>query len=194
MQARGRRDAFDDNPARIPMVSAKIRTLDAASLPSALYAVRYGPSGEEGVRASLDNLKIDPRGFVFIDFVSGKGRMLLIAAGRSFQAVVGVEFSRELHETAIRNIAQFPAELISAAMVTSLCGDAAFFSLPAANLVCYFHNPFGPPVLSQVVPRLEAHCANGYRVLVIYLDPRHREIIERSGKFAVLVETRRHSF
>src|SRR5262245_7319295 len=63
------RRAFDDNPARIPMVSAKIRTLDAASLPSALYAVRYGPSGEEGVRASLDNLKIDPHGFVFIDWI-----------------------------------------------------------------------------------------------------------------------------
>jgi SAM-dependent methyltransferase len=151
--------------------------------------VRYGPSGEGGVRASLEKLNIDPSGFTFIDFGSGKGRVLLIAAGLPFRAVVGIEFSRELHETAVRNISRFPSHLISAGTVAGRCGDAASFPLPPSDLVCYFHNPFGPPVLSKVVARLAAHRDSGYRILVVYLDPRHREVFERTGKFEIFDET-----
>jgi SAM-dependent methyltransferase len=151
--------------------------------------VRYGPSGEGGVRASLKKLNINPSSFTFIDFGSGKGRVLLIAAGLPFRAVLGIEFSRELHETAVQNISRFPSHLISAGTVTSCCGDAASFPLPPSNLVCYFNNPFGPPVMSKVVAQLEAHRDSGYRILVIYLDPRHRGVFERTGKFEIFDET-----
>jgi hypothetical protein len=167
----------------------EIRTLEAASLPNARYAVRYGPSGEKGFRRSLLKLNIDPTRFTFIDFGSGKGRVLLIAAGFPFKAVLGIEFSQELHEIAVQNIARFPQNLITAGTLTSIREDASSFPLPPSDLVCYFHNPFGPPVLSEVVARLEAHCEIGYRVLVVYLDPQHRDIFEQTGKFAVLDET-----
>jgi SAM-dependent methyltransferase len=141
------------------------------------------------VRASLEKLHVNASKFTFIDFGSGNGRVLLIAAGLPFRAVVGIEFSRELHETAVQNINRFPSHLISAGTVTSRCADAASFPLPPSDLVCYFHNPFGPAVLSKVVARLEAHRDSGYRIWVIYLDPRHREIFERTGKFAIFDET-----
>jgi hypothetical protein len=182
-------DPFDEKYGTDTAGIREIRTLDAATLPSACYAVRYGPSGEGGVRASLEKLNIDPSGFTFIDFGSGKGRVLLIAAGLPFRAVVGIEFSRELHETAVRNISRFPSHLISAGTVAGRCGDAASFPLPPSDLVCYFHNPFGPPVLSKVVARLAAHRDSGYRILVVYLDPRHREVFERTGKFEIFDET-----
>ncbi len=182
-------DPFDEKYGTDTGGIREIRTLYAARLPSACYAVRYGPSGEEGVRASLERLNMDPSDFTFIDFGSGKGRMLLIAGGLPFRAVIGIEFSRELHETAVQNISRFPPHLINAGSVASRCEDAVSFPLPSSNLVCYFHNPFGPPVLSKVVARLEAHRDSGYRILVIYLDPRHREIFERTGKFAIFDET-----
>ena len=182
-------DPFDEKYGTDTGGIREIRTLDAARLPSACYAVRYGPSGEQDVRASLEKLNIDPGDFTFIDFGSGKGRVLLIAAGLPFRAVIGVEFSRELHETAVQNISRFPSHLINAGTVTSRCGDAASFQLPPSNLVCYFHNPFGPPVLAEVVARLAAHRDSGYRILAIYLDPRHREVFERTGKFAIFNET-----
>jgi hypothetical protein len=182
-------DPFDEKYGTDTGGIREIRTLDAARLPSACYAVRYGPSGEQGVRTSLEKLNIDPRNFTFIDFGSGKGRVLLIAAGLPFKAVVGIEFSRELHEIAVENISRFPPHLIRAGTVTSCCGDAASFPLPPSDLVCYFHNPFGPPVLSKVVARLEANRDSGYRILVIYLDPRHREVFERTGKFKIFDET-----
>jgi hypothetical protein len=182
-------DAFDEKYGTDTSGIREIRTLDASILPNACYAVRYGPSGEQGVRGSLLKLKIDPTDFTFIDFGSGKGRVLLIAAGLPFRAVLGIEFSHELHEMAVQNIARFPQHLIRAGTLTSIRGDAASLPLPASNLVCYFHNPFGPPVLSQVVARLQAHRDSGYRVLVIYLDPRHRDIFEQTRKFVILDET-----
>jgi hypothetical protein len=94
-------DAFDEKYGTDTSGIREIRTLDTSILPNACYAVRYGPSGEQGVRASLRKLNIDPAHFTFIDFGSGKGRVLLIAAGLPFKAVVGSEFSRELHEIAI---------------------------------------------------------------------------------------------
>lgn len=119
------RDALDEKYGTNTAGIREIRTLDASILPNTRYAVRYGPSGEQGVRASLEKLKINPKDFTFIDFGSGKGRVLLIAAGLPFRAVVGVEFSAELHEIAVQNIVRFPSHLISAGTVTSLCGDAA---------------------------------------------------------------------
>jgi hypothetical protein len=47
-------DRFDEKYGTDTAGIREIRTLDAARLPSACYAVRYGPSGEQEVRASLD--------------------------------------------------------------------------------------------------------------------------------------------
>ena len=43
-------DPFDEKYGTDTGGIREIRTLDAAKLPSACYAVRYGPSAEEGVR------------------------------------------------------------------------------------------------------------------------------------------------
>jgi hypothetical protein len=95
-------DPFDEKYGTDTGGIREIRTLDAAILPSACRAVRYGSSGEEGVRASLEKLNINPKDFTFIDFGSGKGRVLLIAAGLPFRAVVGIEFSRDFTKQRFR--------------------------------------------------------------------------------------------
>jgi hypothetical protein len=94
-----------------------LRTL-GRSTPHQLETVKqqghYAPTATPGFRKKLN---IDPRNFTFIDFGSGKGRVLLIAAGLPFKAVVGIEFSRELHEIAVQNISRFPPHLIRAGTV-----------------------------------------------------------------------------
>ena len=85
-----------------------IGTFDVVDAPAARYAVRYDPSSPELVRTQLANLKIGFERFTFIDFGSGKGRVLMLAAGFPFKEMIGVEFSRELHEIAVKNIARFP--------------------------------------------------------------------------------------
>jgi len=167
-----------------------IRSLDVITLPAARYAGRYEPSSAELVRSELEKLQIDPERFTFVDFGSGKGRVLLIAAGFPFKEVVGVEFSRELHEIAKRNIAQIPPECSRAGALRSIHGDAAAFELPKSDLVCYFYNPFDPPVITAVADHLAAHHRDfGHRIIIIYVDPRHREAFERTQKFGALDET-----
>src|SRR6516165_584941 len=117
-------------------------------------------------------------------FGSGKGKVLLIAAERPFREGVGIEFSRELHEIALRNIGRLPPHLDRRAPVRSVNGDAAEVELPKGNLVCYFNNPFGPPIISRVAERLVAHHRDhGCHILVVYVVPRHRDVFETSGIF-----------
>lgn len=191
-QASGSRqvDVFDSKYGTETGGYREIRGLDVITLPAARYARRYEPSSAELVHSELEKLQIDLDRFTFIDFGSGKGRALLIAAGFPFKEVVGVEFSRELHEIAKRNIAQIRPEYSRAGALRSIHGDAATFELPKSDLVCYFYNPFGPPVITAVADRLAAHHRDhGYRVIIIYVDPRDREAFERTRQFIALDET-----
>ena len=169
----------------------EIGSLYVTEFAAARHAVRYEPSSPQLVRIALEKLSIDLSGFTFVDFGSGKGRVLLIAAERPFRDVIGIEFSRELHEIALRNIGRLPRQLAAGARVRSVNGDAAEVALPKGNLACYFNNPFGPPIISRVAERLVAHHRDhGCHILVVYVVPRHREVFERCGIFRILDESR----
>jgi hypothetical protein len=177
-------DSFDEKYGTDTGGTREIGSLDVVDSPAARFAVRYDPSSEASVRLLLDNLQIDYPRFNFIDFGSGKGRVLLIAGEFPFQEVLGMEFSRELHETAVQNLARLPPGVTRAGRVRSIHGDASSFELPRSDLVCYFYNPFGAPVIEVVAARLAAHHEKyGFQVIVIYVDPRHAEIFSKSGNF-----------
>jgi hypothetical protein len=179
--------SFDEKYGTDTGGTREIGSLDVVASPAARFAVRYDPSNEASVRALLDNLQIEYSRFNFIDFGSGKGRVLLVAAGFPFKAVLGIEFSRELHEVAVQNLARLPPAVTRAGSVRSIYGDASSFELPQSDLVCYFYNPFGVPIMRAVAAHLAAHHERyGYRVIVIYVDPRHAEIFKKTGKFADL--------
>jgi 16S rRNA G966 N2-methylase RsmD len=183
-------DAFDEKYCTDTGSIREIGSLDVVNTPAARYAVRYDPSSAEWVGAQLDKLQIEYERFGFIDFGSGKGRVLLVAASFPFREVVGIEFSRELHEIAIENIARLPAEVIRASAIRSVYGDAASFDPPPSDLVCYFYNPFGAPVIEAVASRLAAHHKqHHHRIIIIYCDPRHPEIFRNTGEFKILEET-----
>ena len=146
--------------------------------------VRYGPSNPRLVRAVLDGLVFDYAQFSFIDYGSGKGRVLIVAAGFPFKEVIGIEFSRELHETALKNIARIMRDMIRYGEVTNPHCDAASFQPPKSNLVCYFYNPFEPPIMAAVAARLISHYEqSGSKIIVIYVDPRYRDISSRQEDF-----------
>src|SRR5215469_16495464 len=83
----GARDAdpFDEEFGTDTGGIRQIRSLDVLALPAARYAARYGPSGVQCVRSALDKLPIDYTRFTFIDYDSGKGRVLFLAAGFPFE-------------------------------------------------------------------------------------------------------------
>lgn len=183
-------DAFDGNYGTETSGMREIGTLDVVTAAAARYAVRYDPSNPEVVRTLISELQIDYSRFSFIDFGSGKGRALLVAAGFPFREVIGVEFSRELHEVALKNIARFPRSATHAGVVRSIHDDASAYEPPLSDLVCYFYNPFGPPIMERVATRLASlHVQYGYRIIIIYVDPRHPDIFEKTTKFAALAKS-----
>jgi precorrin-6B methylase 2 len=183
----GRADLFDEKYGTDTGGVREIGSLDLGNVPAARYAVRYDPSNPELVHDQLARLQINYARFVFIDFGSGKGGVLLAAAAFPFKEVIGVELSHELHDIALQNIARFSPDETRAGRIASIHGDAAAFAMPQSDIVCYFYNPFGPPIMEKVVERLTAHAQqHGYRVIIIYVDARHPEIFARTGNFAVL--------
>ena len=146
---------------------ADLKALDIAS-EHKRHGERYQPSPVYSLRRLLRRLRIDYPAFSFIDFGSGKGRTLLIAGELPFKKVIGVEFSRELHVLAERNIERYPRR--GAGTVQAVHADASQFEPPPDNLVLYFFNPFNHPVLSQVLANINASLkAQPRKVILIYL-------------------------
>ncbi len=93
----------------------------------------YQPTDPSLFHEMLGALKIDFRGFTFIDLGSGKGRVLLIAADYPFRRIVGVELLTELHGVALENLRQYKSNSQKCFDVETICGDARTFTSCGAN-------------------------------------------------------------
>jgi hypothetical protein len=102
---------------------------------------------------------IDFERYGFLDFGSGKGRVLLAASQFPFKSVLGVEFAIELHKTAENNIRQYRRAKVRCGALKSILADATAFELPSIPLVLYFFNPFSGPVLAAVIANIERSLA-----------------------------------
>lgn len=120
-------------------------------------------------RHLLRSLDIDCANYSFIDYGSGKGRALFVAAELPFKKVVGVEISAALHRVAERNLAKFKGDL--SGEIELWCGNALDYELPTGNLVLHMYHPFGPDVLKRMLEHIQ-HAAKkepGRKILVPYL-------------------------
>jgi SAM-dependent methyltransferase len=135
---------------------------------------------DEFARA-LGALPMDPSGFTFVDFGSGKGRALLLAAQLRFRRVIGVELAPELHRIAQRNL-QLGLTEQRRADVELHCMDACEFELPETPLVLYLYHPFGPQVLAPLIRGVASSYQRAPRpIFVVYLNPFHQELWTAAG-------------
>ena len=140
--------------------------------------VPYDPTQPKYIRWAFRNLPIDPAAYSFVDFGSGKGRVLIAAAERPFLRVVGVEYSRDLHEAAVANIGS--AKRIKCRDTTSLCMDAAEFSIPETPCVLYFYNPFRGETMDRVLSNIQASLTRAPRPLfLVYVNPVLHDVFMR---------------
>lgn len=120
---------------------------------------------------SLQALGVDPARYTFVDYGSGRGRMLLAAARLPFRKAIGVEYSRSLHEAACANIATYPKARLACHDIVAINDNALDFELPEGDCVAFFFNPFQGQVLHQVAERIEAACRHSpRRVLIVFLN------------------------
>jgi len=181
---------FDDDFGTDTEVIREIGSLDIALSENAIHAVAYEPSPYHLTTKIIQELSIDHTRFSFIDFGSGKGRVLLIASQLPFKSVIGIEFSRELCEVAKGNIAKIPPSKYAASWVECVHTDVMEYRLPGNPLVCYFYNPFDQVIMEVVVGRLVESLREIPReIYVIYLNSKYRVLFDNSGLWDVISES-----
>lgn len=114
--------------------------------------------------------------FTFIDLGSGKGRVLLMAAGYPFRRIVGVELLPELLQIAHENLSR----LLDPVRIELVLDDARNFQFPNEPLVVFLFNPFPVYVLRSVMSNLERSMAAAPRPVYLVLhNPEHEAEIAR---------------
>ena len=154
----------------------------------------YVPARPANIRAALQAAPIhDASRYTFVDFGSGKGRALFVAAEMPFRRVVGVEFSASLHAAALRNAQAFHHRGKGGQHIEPLYGNAMHFEYPDGPLVLYLFNPFGAATMQVVLDRLAASLARDPRhVVVVLLWPRCGDQVANVPGMRRICQTRRH--
>jgi SAM-dependent methyltransferase len=144
--------------------------VDLESKKSVTRGFWYLPTRPATIRRVLREAKIsDYDQTEFVDFGSGKGRVVLLAAEYPFKKVTGVELSRSLHETAQANLQSCVRSRRLCCEVECLNIDALDYEFPDANLVLYFFNPFGEEILQPLLIKLRGSIAKNRRNAVILM-------------------------
>jgi SAM-dependent methyltransferase len=156
--------------------------LDVAS-PNKAWGVRYQAANPDLVRRLLAEVPIEPGEYVFVDFGCGKGRTALLASELPFKRIVGVDFSRELVEVARVNADRFRGLDQGCRELEFLCLDAVHLEIPPDPLVLFFYNPFGEPVMQQVMGRVRDSLDERPRRAFVVLigDTPLMRIVEEAG-------------
>lgn len=145
---------------------------------SAAAATYYAPSPVDSFDTMMRLLPTELAEFRFIDYGSGRGRVLLLASCYPFKEVIGVEFSERLHRDAELNLQKFhpPERLCDNAR--SLLIDAALFAPPPGPTVFFLYNPFGRALLETVLRRIEdVHRASTSPLYLLYWYPVHQDLL-----------------
>lgn len=164
--------------------------LDISS-PNAAEGVYYEATSASTFRYLIDHLCINWNAFEYVDVGSGKGRTLLLASHYPFKKIVGVEFARELHDIADRNVRIYNDTLQQCRNIELLCMDAVDYVFPTGPFVLFMFNPFEREIMKKVAGNL-ADCiqTNRQDVVLIYLNSLKRELFEELGCFPEVVTVR----
>ena len=128
----------------------------------------YLPIRPKCARRVLRRLPVKDRNeYTFIDFGSGKGRAILVAAGRGFRRLCGIELRKELHDQACKNFDQ--CRNLPACSMESVNTDACEYDFPNEKLVLFFFNPFGSNVMAKVLNKLSESLDKSFRDVWVVL-------------------------
>lgn len=152
--------------------------------PNKKFGIRYQPTTHKRMRAMFGNLPKDLSEFTFVDFGSGRGRVMLFASQFNFRCVVGVEFSEELHRSALENVAATATHPRRCKNIQPLNLDATSYQLPESALVLYFFDPFRGSVMQQVLDNIRrSYLESPRKIYLMYLAPVHEDLVEATGIF-----------
>ncbi|MBX9796664.1 hypothetical protein [Sphingomonas sp.] len=139
----------------------------------------YQASGGHVLDQTIACAGIDPADYSFIDYGCGKGRIVLLAAAKTFRRAIGVEYSPILTEIARRNSAIFLTRGGARQTPEFWQGNAADYVPPAGNLFCYLYNSFEADILSGCLEQLEAakRADPAADIVLAYVNPQYGDVV-----------------
>jgi SAM-dependent methyltransferase len=151
----------------------------------------YVPTSYRTFRQAMLLAEVKPDD-VFVDYGSGMGRAVVLAATYPFAKVVGVELVPELNAIAEQNLAQARARnRLRCSDVELITADATRFIPPPEATQLFFYNPFSEEILCAVLENVRPTFQE--RTL-IYISPSTDTRMDRiAHRFPWLVETRREA-
>jgi predicted RNA methylase len=147
-----------------------------------IFGTKYQGCSASDLEQVLNDFHLQHSEFTFIDFGSGKGRGVLIAALFPFKRIIGVEYSEQLCEIARLNWKRFPADAKRCREIEVVCADAAEYPIPGGPLVLFFNNPFGRPILGKVIRNIAASFQQApRRIMVVYFNAKFPDLWRAAG-------------
>ncbi|GAB4444612.1 MAG: hypothetical protein OHK0041_01080 [Anaerolineales bacterium] len=139
----------------------------------------------------ISRVRLEPSRVTFVDFGSGKGKAMFMAAERGFRKVIGVEFSIELVEVCRRNLEIFKAKSKSKTEFEILHMDASEYEIPADANLLFFSNPFNEELTNKVIGNiLRSYDQSPRETWVVHLHPQGNMAFVRHPRFEVRHEAR----
>jgi ribosomal protein L11 methylase PrmA len=144
------------------------------------YAQPYQGTNYYLLEKVFDYLKEHKANKRIVDYGSGKGRVMVVAAHYRFTDITGIDFSSQLCEEARRNtdaLNQFPS-----VKFTVIHAEATTYQIKKEDNVLFFFNPFDEVVMEQVVINIRQSLRKYPRKLyVAYINPEHKDLFEEAG-------------
>ena len=139
---------------------------------NARFGTNYVASDPAEFQLAMSKVDLDLSLATFVDFGSGRGRALIMAALLPFRKIIGIEFAKELHDGGVANIAAAASHIGDPGRIQQILGDATKFAFPNEPLVLYFYNPFDAPIIAVVARNALASWRENPRpIWVVYLNP-----------------------
>ena len=116
-----------------------------------------------------------------VDFGSGKGRIMAVAAYYGYENIKGIEFAPALSAAAEKNIKTIQP-LYPDTNFVIITENAVNYKVEKEDSIFFFFNPFDEKIVLRVVKNiLDSLKVYPRKVYVVYINPMHKEIFESAG-------------
>ena len=165
-------DLIFDSKYQVETINTKMLNELEIDSPNKVHGRYYEGTNAYIFQKMFSEVKVDVPKSCFIDFGSGKGKAMLLAAEKGFHKVIGVEFSRELVDVCRRNLEIYKRKTKSKTEFEVIHLDAAEYQIPDEANFLFFSNPFDEVLIAKVIDNILKSLAECPReILVIHLYP-----------------------
>lgn len=148
----------------------------SVGFPTEEYGQPYQGANYYLLEKVFDYLKKQNANYNIVDYGSGKGRVMAVAAYYGFKRIIGIDFSSVLCEAAKRNIVNVEKEFPDA-IFKIIHADATTYNIEKDDNVIFFFNPFDEIVMEQIIINIRQSLRTYPRkIYVAYINPVHKEL------------------